>query len=219
MSYSGPEGRHGFDEAVLVQRPDRLRSNAVDVGSDSHRHRQRQEIVGYHPREGVMVRGQAQSESAALRKSVGLDEITSLLAGLPPVDGSGPWRQEGNSLMFAQRQSERLSRLRVAAAGADPVAAFQRQRRGGIDRAVFRLHHDGGRFISVEDQYRSAAAKEKVGNPFSRTGIERDDPSRLFFTTKAGPRAGDSHRDDRELSEDATPLATDRFPAYYYRLW
>jgi hypothetical protein len=25
INYAGPEGKHGFDEAVLVQRPDRLR--------------------------------------------------------------------------------------------------------------------------------------------------------------------------------------------------
>ena len=30
-----------------------------------------------------------------------LDEITSLLAGLPPVDASAPWKQDENTLIFS----------------------------------------------------------------------------------------------------------------------
>src|SRR5262245_58213771 len=61
------------------------------------------EIIGYHPREGVLVRGQS-SKANLLRYTqipLELEEITALLAGLPPVDASGPWRQEGNALLFS----------------------------------------------------------------------------------------------------------------------
>jgi len=104
VNYSGPEGKHGFDEAVLVQRPDRLRLETLSMlGAILIVTANGKEIIGYHPREGVMVRGQS-TKANLLRYTqipLELDEITSLLAGLPPVDASGPWRQEGNSLMFS----------------------------------------------------------------------------------------------------------------------
>ena len=103
INYTGPEGRHGFDEAVLIQRPDRLRLETLSLlGAILIVTANEKEIVGYHPREGVLVRGQS-SKANLLRYTqipLELDEITALLSGLPPVDGSVAWRQEGNSLIF-----------------------------------------------------------------------------------------------------------------------
>jgi hypothetical protein len=61
------------------------------------------EIVGYHPREGVLVRGRSSKENLLRLTQIPLelDEITALLLGLPPVEASVPWRQEGNSLTFS----------------------------------------------------------------------------------------------------------------------
>lgn len=108
VSYVGPEGKHGFDEAVLVQRPDRLRLETLTMlGAILIVTADEKEIIGYHPREGVLVRGQS-SKANLLRYTqipLELEEITALLAGLPPVDASGPWRQQGNSLLFSPNGS------------------------------------------------------------------------------------------------------------------
>lgn len=104
INYTGPEGKHGFDEAVLIQRPDRLRLETLSLlGAILIVTANEKEIVGYHPREGVLVRGQS-SKANLLRYTqipLELDEITALLSGLPPVQESAAWRQEGNSLIFA----------------------------------------------------------------------------------------------------------------------
>jgi hypothetical protein len=104
VNYSGPEGKQSFDEAVLVQRPDRLRLETLSMlGAILIVTANKQEIIGYHPREGIMVRGES-SKANLLRYTqipLEIDEITALLAGLSPVDASTPWRQEGNSLIFS----------------------------------------------------------------------------------------------------------------------
>jgi hypothetical protein len=106
ITYVGPEGKHGFDEAVLVQRPDRLRLETLSLlGAILIVTANEKEIVGYHPREGVLVRGQS-SKANLLRYTqipLELDEITALLSGLPPVDATDASSQEGNSLIFAPR--------------------------------------------------------------------------------------------------------------------
>ncbi len=104
VNYAGPEGKHGFDEAVLVQRPDRLRLETLTMlGAILIVTANDQEIIGYHPREGALVRGRS-SKANLLRLTqipLELDEITALLIGLPPVESSAPWRQEGNALIFS----------------------------------------------------------------------------------------------------------------------
>jgi len=104
INYAGPDGKQGFDEAVLVQRPDRLRLETLSMlGAILIVTANEKEIIGYHPREGVLVRGQS-SKANLLRYTqipLELDEITALLAGLPPVDAAMPWRQEGNALIFS----------------------------------------------------------------------------------------------------------------------
>ena len=104
VNYTGPEGKQSFDEAVLVQRPDRLRLETLSMlGAILIVTANKQEIIGYHPREGIMVRGQS-SKANLLRYTqipLELDEITALLAGLPPVNASTPSQQDGNTLIFA----------------------------------------------------------------------------------------------------------------------
>jgi len=58
VDYTGPDGKHGFQEAVLVQRPDRLRLETLSfLGAILIVTANSKELVGYHPREGVFVRG------------------------------------------------------------------------------------------------------------------------------------------------------------------
>ena len=103
VDYLGPDGKSGFQEAVLVQRPDQLRLETLSLlGAVLIVTVNEKEIVGYHPRDGVFIRGQ-RSEENLLRYTqipLGLEEITALLMGLPPVNLGAPWRQEGNALVF-----------------------------------------------------------------------------------------------------------------------
>lgn len=110
VSYDGPEGKHGFQEAVVVQRPDRLRLETLSyLGAILIVTANDKEIIGYHPREGVFVRGQRTKENLVRYTHIPLEleEITSLLTGLPPVDGSAPWKQEGNTLIFSPNGRKR----------------------------------------------------------------------------------------------------------------
>lgn len=104
VEYAGPEGKHGFQEAVVVQRPDRLRLETLSMlGAILIFTANEKELVGYHPREGVFVRGPATKENLQRYTKIRLelDEITMLLMGLPPVESSTPWKQEGNALVFS----------------------------------------------------------------------------------------------------------------------
>lgn len=103
VHYSGPQGRGGFQEAILVQRPDRLRLETLSmlgviliVTVDDR------EIVGYDPREGVFLRGPRSKENLLRLTQIPLelDEVTKLLMGLPPVEIRGVWEQQESSLMF-----------------------------------------------------------------------------------------------------------------------
>lgn len=104
VDYAGPEGKHGFQEAVVVQRPDRLRLETLTMlGAILIVTANDKEIVGYHPREGVFVRGPATKDNLQRYTQIPLEleEITLLLMGLPPVESSAPWQQEGNALIFS----------------------------------------------------------------------------------------------------------------------
>ena len=101
VSYRGPEGRQGFQEAILVQRPDRARLETlsmlgviliVTVNGD--------QIAGFHPREGVFIRGESTKENLFryTRIPLELEEMTRLLVGLPPVAPASDWQTAGDSL-------------------------------------------------------------------------------------------------------------------------
>ncbi|MGH7797448.1 MAG: DUF4292 domain-containing protein [Candidatus Binatia bacterium] len=123
VDYTGPEGKQGFQEAVIVQRPDRLRLETLTfLGTILIVTANDKEIIGYHPREGVFVRGRATKENLQRYTQIPLEleEITMLLMGLPPVEASAPWKQEGNTLIFS---SNGLARDVVAFDYQQPVPA------------------------------------------------------------------------------------------------
>ncbi len=101
VHYRGAEGSRGFKEAILVQRPDRMRLETlsylgtilvVTVDAD--------EIVGFHPRDGLLYRGRSSKENLFRYTQIplSLSEITALLLGLPPVETRVHWQAESNSL-------------------------------------------------------------------------------------------------------------------------
>jgi hypothetical protein len=104
VDYVGPNAKQNFQEAIVVQRPDRLRLETLTfLGAILIVTVNNQEMIGYQPREGVFVRGKASREAIARFTQIPLepDEITTLLIGLPPVDTNAPWKQEGNTLLFS----------------------------------------------------------------------------------------------------------------------
>jgi hypothetical protein len=104
VDYAGPGGKSGFQEAILVQRPDRLRLETLSfLGAILIVTVNDQEIVGYQPREDLFVRGRPSKENLfrTIQIPLELDEITALLLGLPPVVPNAPARLEGNALVFS----------------------------------------------------------------------------------------------------------------------
>jgi hypothetical protein len=104
VAYAGPDGKQSAQEAVIVQRPDRLRLETVTLlGVAAIVTANDKEIIGYHVREGIMVRGET-NKANLLRYTqipLELEEITAVLLGLPAVDPKNQWRQEGNALVFS----------------------------------------------------------------------------------------------------------------------
>jgi hypothetical protein len=101
VSYRGPEGTQGFQEAVLIQRPDKARLETltllgailiVTVNAD--------QIAGLHPREGLYLRGKSSKENLFHYTQIPLElqEMTQLLMGLAPVATAADWQIGGNSL-------------------------------------------------------------------------------------------------------------------------
>lgn len=110
VDYAGPDGKHGFQEAVLVQRPEQLRLETLSfLGAILIVTANAKEVTGYHLREGVFVRGALTKENLLRLTQIPLDlkEVTQLLLGLPPVQLSVPWKQEGNTLVFSLNGSKR----------------------------------------------------------------------------------------------------------------
>jgi hypothetical protein len=106
VSYSGPDGRGGFQEAILVARPDRLRLETITyLGAILIVTVNENEIAGYHPRDGVFLRGERSKENLAryTQMPLELDEITRLLLGLAPVELRGRPEQEDNTLVFPSK--------------------------------------------------------------------------------------------------------------------
>ena len=110
IEYAGPEGKQGFQEAVLVERPDQLRLETLTfMGAILIVTANNKEIIGYHPREGVFVRGQRTKDNLRRYTKIPLEleEITTLLTGLPPVDISAPSEQRDNTLIFSPNGHKR----------------------------------------------------------------------------------------------------------------
>lgn len=104
VDYSGPDGKRGFQEAVIVQRPDRLRLETLSMlGAILIVTVNDKEIVGYHPREGLFLRGERTKGNLFRYTQIPLEleEITMLLVGLPPVDAKSAWREESGGLVFS----------------------------------------------------------------------------------------------------------------------
>lgn len=110
VDYTGPDGKGGFKEAILVQRPDRLRLETLTMlGAVLIVTVDDKEIVGFHPREGVFIRGERNRKNLLLYTQLPLElnEITSLLVGIPPVESAATAELVGNELTFSNNGSKR----------------------------------------------------------------------------------------------------------------
>ena len=105
LDYAGPEGKNGFQEVILVQRPDRLRLETLSfLGAIMIVTVNDQEILGYLPRDDIFLRGQRSKENlrrlTKLPLPLEVKEVTALLLGLPPVNTEATPQVNGNSLTF-----------------------------------------------------------------------------------------------------------------------
>ncbi|HSQ21088.1 MAG TPA: DUF4292 domain-containing protein [Blastocatellia bacterium] len=105
LDYAGPEGKNNFQEAMLVQRPDRLRLETLSfLGAIMIVTVNDKEILGYLPREGAFLHGERTTENLRRLTKIplGLEvkEVTALLLGSPPVNTSAAPEQNGNSVVF-----------------------------------------------------------------------------------------------------------------------
>jgi len=99
--YSGRDGKGSFQEVVLVHRPDRLRLETLSpMGAVLILTASADEITGFHTREGVFYRGKSSVENLYRFTQIplGVEEVTAVLMGLPPVNGAGGWKNEGASI-------------------------------------------------------------------------------------------------------------------------
>ena len=100
VRYSDGKERGGFHGAILVRRPDRLRLETLSlVGALLVLTADGNEVAAYLPRDKVILRGKS-TKANLLRFThipLELDELTSLLVGLPPVNLQGRWEGSGSS--------------------------------------------------------------------------------------------------------------------------
>lgn len=105
LDYAGPEGKNNFQEAMLVERPDRLRLETLSfLGAIMIVTVNDKEILGYLPREGAFLHGERTADNLRRLTKIplGLEvkDVTALLLGLPPVNMSAAPEQNGNSVVF-----------------------------------------------------------------------------------------------------------------------
>jgi len=150
LDYAGPEGKNSFQEAILVQRPDRLRLETLSfLGAIMIVTVNDKEILGYLPREGAFLRGERTTENLRRLTKIPLglemEEVTALLLGLPPVNTSAAPQQNGNSVIFP------------SASGGQDVVTFETNE--AVPSRWERRDADGATAISVTfSDYAATAA-------------------------------------------------------------
>lgn len=100
--YTGADGKGGFREIVLVRRPDRLRLETLSpLGALLIVTASAEEIAGFHTREGVLYRGKSSPQNLYRYTHIplGLDELTSVLVGLPPLAPGSEWKNDGPEIV------------------------------------------------------------------------------------------------------------------------
>lgn len=99
--YRGGDGRGGVQEAILVYRPDRLRLETLSpLGAILIVTADADQVVGFQPREHLFYRGRSSKENLLRYTTIPLEleEWTSVLLGLPPVEVRDRWERKGDTL-------------------------------------------------------------------------------------------------------------------------
>lgn len=143
VTYAGPDGKGSVQEAVLVERPDRLRLETLTMlGAVLIVTANASEIIGYHSREGIMVRGRPSQANLMRYTQIPLElaEVTALLMGLAPVNLKAESRQEGDTLAFFANGSK-TDAITFSAAEPVPTRWERFDNTGGVEiRATFAEH-------------------------------------------------------------------------------
>jgi len=106
VRYEGPDGRHSFQEVVLIERPDKLRLETLSpLGALLILTAADGELASLAQQAGVFYRGKSSPENLYRYTQIplGVRELTAVLMGLPPanVDG-GEWKVEGPAVARAR---------------------------------------------------------------------------------------------------------------------
>jgi len=99
--YQGKDGRGKFEEAIVVERPDKLRLETLSsFGALLIVTANADKVAGFDAQENVFVHGRSSKENLARLTRIPLElrEIAALLMGLPPVEIQGRWEGKQNSL-------------------------------------------------------------------------------------------------------------------------
>jgi outer membrane lipoprotein-sorting protein len=138
VHYQGKDGKGKVQEAIVIQRPDRLRLETLSsfgvvlvVTANGER------VAGFDPRENLFVHGKSSRENLLrlTRIPLGLREITGLLLGLPPVPIQENWEAKENTLRRA-----------LSAGGSETVAFHPKL---GLPVQWERSHADGETELSA----------------------------------------------------------------------
>lgn len=101
VTYRGSDGRGGVQEAIVVYRPDRLRLETLTpLGAILIVTADADQLIGFQPRERLFYRGRSTKKNLLRYTTIPLEleEWTSVLLGLPPVEVRGQWERKGDSL-------------------------------------------------------------------------------------------------------------------------
>jgi len=104
ISYRAGSKKGGFQGVIVVDRPERLRLEAIAMfGTALIVTADASAVTGFHPRENRFYRGESSKENLFRYTQVLLDleELSALLLGMPPVAPGAPWEITRN---IAQRR-------------------------------------------------------------------------------------------------------------------
>ncbi|MFQ5848987.1 MAG: outer membrane lipoprotein carrier protein LolA [Candidatus Binatia bacterium] len=99
ITYWSRDERSGLQGVILVRRPDRFRLETLSpLGAILILTADGEEVVGFHPREGIFYRGRSSKENLVRYTQIPLElrDLTYLLMGLPPVEIGGSWEGGGD---------------------------------------------------------------------------------------------------------------------------
>jgi hypothetical protein len=191
VSYQGPEGKRSFEEAVLVERPARLRLETLSpLGAVLVVTVDGKEVAGLYPRDGLFFRSESTKNNLrhTTRIPLELSEITAVLMGLPPGVGEAGWEFQDGALQ------------RALAGGGKEIVIF-----------------DSGLGVPTRWQRVGAGGTIEIGGSFAdfSTASSNPFPLRISLHASADNMSVDLRYRDPELNVEMPPgVFAQQKPAY-----